>query len=144
MGYGLPAAIGAQIGHSGKLVIDIAGDASIQMNIQELATARQYDLPVKVFILNNRHMGMVRQWQDMHHGGRRAHSYSEASPDFVRLAEAYGWTGLRTERPHHLDDVIRAMIDTPGPVLVDCQVTNVENCYPMVPAGAAHNEVVLG
>lgn len=144
MGYGLPAAIGAQIANPGKLVIDIAGDASIQMNTQELATARQYELPVKVFILNNSHMGMVRQWQDLHHGGRRAHSFSEASPDFVRLAEAYGWSGFRATTPEELDATIGAMINTAGPVLVDCQVANVEDCYPMIPAGAAHNEVVLG
>ena len=143
MGYGLPAAIGAQVAHPGRLVIDIAGDASIQMNIQELATARQHDLPVKLFILNNRHMGMVRQWQDMHHGGRRAHSYSDASPDFVRVAEAYGWTGLRVTRADELEPMIAAMIATPGPVLVDCEVAAVEDCFPMVPAGAAHNKVRL-
>jgi acetolactate synthase-1/2/3 large subunit len=143
MGYGLPAAIGAQVAHPDRLIVDIAGDASIQMNIQELATASQHELPVKVFILNNRHMGMVRQWQDMHHGGRRAHSYSGSCPDFVRLAEAYGWTGLRAERPDELDQVLRTMIGTAGPVLVDCRVANVENCFPMVPAGAAHNNMVL-
>ena len=144
MGYGLPAAIGAQVAFPDRLIIDVAGDASIQMNIQELATARQHDLPVKVFILNNRHMGMVRQWQDRHHEGRRAHSYSEASPDFVALAKAYGWTGLRVGTPDALDATIAAMINTSGPVLLDCEVATVENCYPMVPSGCAHNEVVLG
>lgn len=141
MGYGLPAAIGAQVAHPDRLVIDIAGDASIQMNIQELATARQHDLPVKIFILNNRHMGMVRQWQDRHHAGRRAHSYSDASPDFVRLAEAYGWTGLRISRAAELESAIATMIATPGPVLVDCDVAASEDCFPMVPAGAAHDQV---
>jgi acetolactate synthase-1/2/3 large subunit len=143
MGYGLPAAIGAQVAHPEALVIDVAGEASIQMNIQELATAVQYELPVKVFILNNEHMGMVRQWQDMHHGGRHAHSYASALPDFVRLADAYGWTGLRATRPEELDSTIRSMIDTPGPVLVDCCVAALENCLPMMPSGAAHNEIVL-
>ena len=143
MGYGLPAAIGAQIAHPEALVIDVAGEASIQMNIQELSTAVQHGLPVKVFILNNEHMGMVRQWQDMHHGGRHAHSYVSALPDFVRLAEAYGWTGLRVSAPEDLDGTIRKMIDTPGPVLVDCSVAALENCLPMVPSGAAHNEILL-
>ena len=143
MGYGLPAAIGAQVAHPHALVIDVAGEASIQMNIQELATAVQYDLPVKIFILNNEHMGMVRQWQDMHHGGRHAHSYASALPDFVRLAEAYGWTGLRVSDPAQLDETIRAMIETPGPALVDCRVSRLENCLPMMPSGAAHNEIVL-
>ena len=143
MGYGLPAAIGAQVVHPEALVIDVAGEASIQMNIQELATAVQYDLPVKVFILNNEHMGMVRQWQDMHHGGRHAHSYASALPDFVRLAEAYGWTGLMVSDPAQLDATIQAMIETPGPVLVDCRVSRLENCLPMMPSGAAHNEIVL-
>jgi acetolactate synthase-1/2/3 large subunit len=143
MGYGLPAAIGAQIAHPDALVIDVAGEASIQMNIQELATAMQHALPVKVFILNNQHMGMVRQWQDLHHGGRRSHSYASALPDFVALAEAYGWTGLRVSDPEMLDATIQSMLHTPGPVLVDCRVAATENCFPMVPSGAAHNEVVL-
>ena len=143
MGYGLPAAIGAQVAHRHALVIDVAGEASIQMNIQELATAVQHQLPVKAFILNNEHMGMVRQWQDMHHGGRHAHSYASALPDFVRLAEAYGWTGLRVSDPAELDATITAMIETPGPVLVDCCVSALENCLPMMPSGAAHNEIVL-
>ena len=143
MGYGLPAAIGAQIANPDALVIDIAGEASIQMNIQELSTAVQYGLPVKIFIINNRHMGMVRQWQDMHYGGRRSQSYSESLPDFVGLAEAYGWTGLRVTDPARLDDTIEKMITTSGPVLVDCNVAQLENCYPMMPSGAAHNEILL-
>ncbi len=144
MGYGLPAAIGAQIAHPGTLVINIAGEASIQMNIQELATAVQHDAPVKLFILNNEYMGMVRQWQQRHHGERYAHSYSSTLPDFVALAKAYGWTGLRVSDPADLDATIRTMIDTPGPVLVDCRVAKLENCYPMMPSGAAHNDIVLG
>jgi acetolactate synthase-1/2/3 large subunit len=103
----------------------------------------QHGLPVKVFILNNQHMGMVRQWQDLHHGGRRSHSYASALPDFVALAEAYGWTGLRVSDPEMLDATIQSMLHTPGPVLVDCRVAATENCFPMVPSGAAHNEVVL-
>ncbi|WP_426166578.1 biosynthetic-type acetolactate synthase large subunit [Sandarakinorhabdus sp. DWP1-3-1] len=142
MGYGLPAAIGAQIAHPDALVIDIAGEASIQMNIQELATASQYRLPVKLFIVNNERMGMVRQWQDRHHGGRHSHSYAESLPDFVMLARAYGWTGLRIDTPDALDAGIRTMLETPGPVLVDCRVVQDENCFPMMPAGAAHNEIV--
>ena len=144
MGYGLPAAIGAQIAHPGALVIDIAGEASIQMNIQELATAVQHDAPVKLFILNNEYMGMVRQWQQRHHGARYAYSYSSTLPDFVALAQAYGWTGLRVSDPADLDATIRTMIDTPGPVLVDCRVAKLENCYPMMPSGAAHSDMVLG
>ena len=144
MGYGLPAAIGAQEGNPGKLVIDVAGEASILMNIQELSTAVQHDLPVKVFIVNNQYMGMVRQWQDMNYDGRYSHSYSEALPDFVKLAEAFGATGLRITKPEDLDAGIEKMIATKGPVIVDCQVVQLENCYPMVPAGAAHYEVVLG
>jgi acetolactate synthase-1/2/3 large subunit len=143
MGYGLPAAIGAQIGNPNALVIDIAGEASIQMNIQELATATQYRLPVKVFILNNEYMGMVRQWQDLTYGGRYAESYSESLPDFVRLAEAYGWTGLRIERPDELEDGIAAMLSAPGPVLVDCRVAKLANCFPMIPSGAAHTDMIL-
>ena len=143
MGYGLPAAIGAQIGHPDALVIDIAGEASIQMNIQELGTASQYELPVKVFILNNEHMGMVRQWQDLTYQGRRSHSYSDSLPDFVKLAEAYGWKGLRLERPDELDDGIAAMLAHPGPVMVDCRVAKLANCFPMIPSGAAHTEMIL-
>jgi acetolactate synthase-1/2/3 large subunit len=143
MGYGLPAAIGAQIGNPGALVIDIAGEASIQMNIQELATATQYRLPVKIFILNNEYMGMVRQWQDLTYDGRHAESYSDALPDFVKLAEAYGWTGLRIENPGELDGGIATMLETPGPVLVDCKVAKLANCFPMIPSGAAHTEMIL-
>jgi len=143
MGYGLPAAIGAQLGFPDRLVIDIAGEASILMNIQEMSTAKQYRLPVKIFILNNEYMGMVRQWQELNHGGRYAESYSEALPDFVKLAEAYGWTGMRIEKPEELDDGIAAMIDTPGPVMVDCRVAKLANCFPMIPSGAAHTEMML-
>ena len=143
MGYGLPAAIGAQLGNPNALVIDIAGEASIQMNIQELATAKQYELPVKVFVLNNEYMGMVRQWQELNYQSRYAHSYSESLPDFVKLAEAYGWKGLRIEDPADLDDGIAAMLAHPGPVFVDCRVAKHANCFPMIPSGAAHNEMLL-
>ncbi|WP_380879190.1 acetolactate synthase [Sphingomonas sp. DBB INV C78] len=143
MGYGLPAAIGAQIGNPNALVIDIAGEASIMMNIQEMSTATQYRLPVKIFILNNEYMGMVRQWQDLTYGGRYSESYSEALPDFVKLAEAYGWTGLRIEDVADLDSGIEAMISTPGPVMVDCRVAKLANCFPMIPSGAAHTEMIL-
>jgi acetolactate synthase-1/2/3 large subunit len=143
MGYGLPAAIGAQIGNPNALVIDIAGEASILMNIQEMSTATQYRLPVKVFILNNEYMGMVRQWQDLTYGSRYSESYSEALPDFVKLAEAYGWTGLRIENPADLDDGIAAMLAAPGPVMVDCRVAKLANCFPMIMSGAAHTEMIL-
>ncbi|TVV71319.1 acetolactate synthase 3 large subunit [Sphingomonas solaris] len=143
MGYGLPAAIGAQLGNPNALVIDVAGEASIQMNIQELATATQYKLPVKVFILNNEYMGMVRQWQDLTYGGRHSHSYSDSLPDFVKLAEAYGWTGIRIEGPDELDAGIARMLETDGPVMVDCRVSKVANCFPMIPSGAAHTEMIL-
>lgn len=144
MGYGLPAAIGAQIGNPDALVIDIAGEASILMNIQEMSTAVQYRLPVKVFILNNEYMGMVRQWQDLTYEGRHSESYSEALPDFVKLAEAYGWTGLRIETADQLDDGIAAMLAVNGPVMVDCRVAKLENCFPMIPSGAAHCDMLLG
>ena len=143
MGYGLPAAIGAQLGNPNALVIDIAGEASIQMNIQELGTATQYRLPVKVFILNNEYMGMVRQWQELNHGGRYSESYSEALPDFVKLAEAYGWKGIRIETADALDEGIAAMLAHDGPVMVDCRVAKLANCFPMIPSGAAHNEMML-
>ena len=143
MGYGLPAAIGAQLGNPSALVIDIAGEASIQMNIQELGTATQYRLPVKVFILNNEYMGMVRQWQELNHGGRYSESYSEALPDFVKLAEAYGWTGIRISEASELDDGIAAMLAADGPVMVDCRVAKLANCFPMIPSGAAHTDMVL-
>ena len=143
MGYGLPAAIGAQLGHPDALVIDIAGEASILMNIQEMSTATQYRLPVKVFILNNEYMGMVRQWQELTYSSRYSESYSEALPDFVKLAEAYGWKGLRIEDPADLDDGIAAMLAHDGPVMVDCRVAKLANCFPMIPSGAAHTEMIL-
>jgi acetolactate synthase-1/2/3 large subunit len=143
MGYGLPAAVGVQMAHPGSLVIDIAGDASVLMTMQEMSTAVQHDLPIKVFILNNEWMGMVRQWQQLLHGERYSHSYSASLPDFVKLAEAYGAKGFRAEHPDELDDVIRKMIATPGPVIVDCRVTKEENCFPMIPSGKAHNEMIM-
>ncbi len=143
MGYGLPAAIGAQLGNPRALVIDIAGEASIQMNIQELATATQYRLPVKIFILNNQYMGMVRQWQELTYAGRYAESYSDSLPDFVKLGEAYGWKGILIEKPGELDDGIAAMLDHDGPVIVDCRVAKLANCFPMIPSGAAHTEMML-
>jgi len=144
MGYGLPAAYGVQVAHPDALVIDIAGEASIQMNIQELSTVMQYGLPVKVFIINNQWMGMVRQWQELLHGSRYSQTYSASLPDFVKLAEAYGARGLRAEKPAELDDMIVEMIDHPGPVIFDCQVDQKENCFPMIPSGAAHYEMLLG
>ena len=144
MGYGLPAAVGVQVAHPQSLVIDIAGDASVQMTMQELSTAIQYDLPIKVFILNNQWMGMVRQWQELLHGERYSHTYSDSLPDFVKLAEAYGALGLRAEHPDELDAKIQAMIQHTGPVLFDCRVENAENCFPMIPSGKAHNEMLLG
>jgi acetolactate synthase-1/2/3 large subunit len=143
MGYGLPAAIGAQLAHPDALVVDIAGEASILMNIQELSTAIQHCLPVKIFILNNQYMGMVRQWQDLLHGGRLSHSYSEALPDFVKLAEAYGAKGIRCSDPTSLDAAIIEMIDSPQTVVFDCVVDKTENCLPMIPSGKAHNEMLL-
>ncbi|WP_294356770.1 biosynthetic-type acetolactate synthase large subunit [uncultured Sphingomonas sp.] len=143
MGYGLPAAIGAQLGNPGALVIDIAGEASIQMNIQELATATQYRLPVKVFILNNEYMGMVRQWQELTYESRYAESYSDSLPDFVRLAEAYGWKGIRIEAPDQLDAGVADMLAHDGPVMVDCRVAKLANCFPMIPSGAAHTDMIL-
>jgi acetolactate synthase-1/2/3 large subunit len=143
MGYGLPAAIGAQLAHPKSLVIDIAGEASILMNMQEMSTAIQYRLPVKVFILNNEYMGMVRQWQELLHGGRYSQSYSEALPDFVKLAEAYGGRGIRCSNPADLDQAILEMIDYDGPVLFDCVVEKRENCFPMIPSGKAHNDMLL-
>ena len=143
MGYGLPAAIGAQLGNPNALVIDIAGEASIQMNIQELATATQYRLPVKVFILNNEYMGMVRQWQELTYSSRYSESYSDSLPDFVKLAEAYGWKGIRISAPGELDDGIAAMLAHDGPVMVDCRVAKLTNCLPMIPSGAAHTDMIL-
>jgi acetolactate synthase-1/2/3 large subunit len=143
MGYGLPAAIGAQLGNPGKLVIDIAGEASIQMNIQELGTASQYRLPVKIFILNNEWMGMVRQWQELTYESRYSNSYSASLPDFVALAQAYGWKGIRIESEADLDAGIAEMIAYDGPVIVDCRVTKEANCFPMIPSGAAHTDMIL-
>tara|TARA_R110002096_G_scaffold309403_4_gene503996 strand:- start:21562 stop:23316 length:1755 start_codon:yes stop_codon:yes gene_type:complete len=143
MGYGFPAAMGVQMGHPKSLVIDVAGEASIQMNIQELSTVMQYGLPVKIFILNNEYMGMVRQWQDLNHDGRYSNSYTASLPDFVKLAESYGATGFKVEHPDELDATIMKMIETDGPVIVDCRVEKLANCYPMIPSGAAHNEMIL-
>ena len=143
MGYGLPAAIGVQVAHPNALVIDIAGEASVQMTMQEMSTAVQYRLPIKVFILNNERMGMVRQWQDLLHGGRYAHSYSESLPDFVKLAEAFGAKGIKVSDPALLDDAIAEMIAYDGPVLLDCMVEKHENCLPMIPSGKPHNEMIL-
>ncbi len=144
MGYGLPAAMGVQIAHPDALVIDIAGEASILMNIQEMSTLAQYRLPVKVFILNNQYMGMVRQWQELLHGSRYSESYSEALPDFVKLAEAFHGSGLRAESVDQLDDVIREMLSNDRPTIADIAVDQKENCFPMIPSGAAHNEMILG
>jgi acetolactate synthase-1/2/3 large subunit len=143
MGYGLPAAIGAQLGNPGALVIDIAGEASIQMNIQEMGTATQFRLPVKIFILNNEYMGMVRQWQELTYESRYSESYSDSLPDFVKLAESYGWKGIRITDPADLDAGIEAMIAHDGPVMVDCVVSKGANCFPMIPSGAAHTEMLL-
>jgi acetolactate synthase I/II/III large subunit len=144
MGYGLPAAVGVQLAHPHSLVIDIAGEASVLMTMQEMSTAVQYRLPIKIFILNNQYMGMVRQWQELLHGGRYSHSYTEALPDFVKLAEAYHCVGLRCQKPAELDRVIKNMIEVDRPVIVDCVVDPTENCFPMIPAGRAHNEMILG
>lgn len=143
MGYGLPAAIGVQVAHPKSLVIDIAGDASVLMTMQEMSTAVQHDLPVKIFVLNNQYMGMVRQWQQLLHGNRISHSYMESLPDFVKLAEAYGCVGLRAEHPAELDDAIAEMLRVRKPVIFDCRVANLENCFPMIPSGKAHNEMLL-
>lgn len=143
MGYGLPAAIGTQVAFPKATVVDIAGEASILMNMQELSTAVQHKLPVKVFIINNQYMGMVRQWQELLHGGRYSHSYSESLPDFVKLAEAYGAHGVRAQTPDELDAKINEMLDSDLPVLFDCVVDKDENCYPMIPSGAAHNEMLF-
>jgi len=144
MGYGLPATIGVQMAHPKSLVIDIAGDASVLMTMQEISTAVQYRLPVKIFILNNQYMGMVRQWQQLLHGNRLSESYSEALPDFVKLAEAYGAVGMRAEKPSELDSAIKAMIEVDRPVIFDCRVASLANCFPMIPSGKAHNEMLLG
>ncbi|HJT07733.1 MAG TPA: acetolactate synthase 3 large subunit [Stellaceae bacterium] len=144
MGYGLPAAMGVQVAHPDALVIDIAGEASILMNIQEMSTVCQYRLPVKVFILNNQYMGMVRQWQELLHGARYSESYTAALPDFVKLADAFGAVGLRATRPDDVDRVIKEMLASDKAVIVDMVVDQMENCFPMIPSGAAHNEMLLG
>ncbi|HTK14658.1 MAG TPA: acetolactate synthase 3 large subunit [Xanthobacteraceae bacterium] len=143
MGYGLPAAVGVQMAHPKALVIDVAGEASVQMTMQEMATAAQYRLPIKIFILNNSYMGMVRQWQELLHGGRYSESYSESLPDFVKLAEAYHCVGIRCDKPDELDAAIKRMIEVDKPVIFDCVVDQNENCFPMIPSGRAHNEMLL-
>jgi acetolactate synthase-1/2/3 large subunit len=144
MGYGLPASVGVQLAHPNSLVIDIAGEASVLMTMQEMSTAVQHRLPVKIFILNNQYMGMVRQWQELLHGGRYSESYTAALPDFVKLAEAYHAVGIRCDKPGDLDHSIREMIDVDRPVIFDCVVDPAENCFPMIPSGRAHNEMLLG
>jgi len=144
MGYGLPAAVGVQVAHPKKLVIDIAGEASVLMTMQEMSTAVQYSLPIKIFILNNEYMGMVRQWQELLHDKNYSESYTAALPDFVKLAEAYGCVGIRAEKPEELDDKIIEMINTDRPVIFDCMVDKEENCFPMIPSGKPHNEMLLG
>ena len=144
MGFGLPAAIGVQIANPGKLVVDIAGEASILMTMQEISTAVQYKLPIKIFILNNEYMGMVRQWQELLHEKNYSESYTAALPDFVKLAEAYGCVGIRANKPSELDEKIIEMISTDRPVIFDCRVDKMENCYPMIPSGKAHNQMLLG
>lgn len=144
MGYGVPAAIGAQIANPSDLVMCISGDASFLMNMQELGTLKQYELPVKIIIINNRYMGMVRQWQELIYSSRESHSYMESLPDFVKLAECFGIKGIRCENPAELDSKLKEMLDHKGPVLFDCVVEKSENVFPMIPAGAAHNEILLG
>jgi acetolactate synthase-1/2/3 large subunit len=144
MGYGLPSSIGVQLAHPKSLVIDIAGEASVLMNMQEMSTAVQHRLPVKIFVINNQYMGMVRQWQELLHGGRYAESYTHSLPDFVKLAEAYHAVGIRCEKPGDLDGAIKEMIDVDRPVIFDCVVDQNENCFPMIPSGRAHNEMILG
>jgi acetolactate synthase-1/2/3 large subunit len=144
MGYGLPSALGVQVANPGKLVIDISGEASFMMNMQELGTLSQYNLPVKIFVVNNEWMGMVRQWQELSHGGRYSESYSDSLPDFVKLAESFGIKGLRAEKAGDMDATIDQMLAHDGPVLCDIRVVKDENCFPMIPSGAAHNEMLLG
>ena len=143
MGYGLPAAIGAQVANPDSLVIDIAGESSILMNIQEMSTAVQHKLPVKIFILNNEYMGMVRQWQELLHKGRYSESYMHSLPDFVKLAESFNAIGLRATKPSEVDNVIKEMIKSDKTVIADIVVDKEENCFPMIQSGAAHNEMVL-
>ena len=144
MGFGLPAAIGVQLAHPGKLVVDIAGEASVLMTMQEISTAIQYRLPIKIFILNNEYMGMIRQWQELLHDKNYSESYTAALPDFVKLAEAYGCVGIRATKPSELDEKINEMISIDKPVIFDCLVDKTENCYPMIPSGKAHNQMLLG
>ena len=144
MGYGLPAAVGVQIAHPGKLVIDIAGEASVLMTMQEMSTAVQYKLPIKIFILNNEYMGMVRQWQELLHEKNYSESYTAALPDFVKLAESYGCIGIRAKTPSELDEKIKEMIEVDKPVIFDCVVDKQENCFPMIPSGKPHNQMILG
>ena len=144
MGYGFPASVGVQMAHPNSLVINVAGEASWLMNMQEMGTASQYNLPVKQFILNNERLGMVRQWQELLHGERYSSSWSESLPDFVKLAEAFGWKGICVSDPKDLDDAIVEMLEFDGPVLFDCLVEKHENCFPMIPSGAPHNEMLLG
>ncbi len=144
MGYGLPAAVGVQVAHPNKLVIDIAGEASVLMTMQEMSTAVQYSLPIKIFILNNEYMGMVRQWQELLHDKNYSESYTAALPDFVKLAEAYGCVGIRATNPEELDDKIIEMVNTDRPVIFDCLVDKQENCFPMIPSGKPHNQMLLG
>ena len=144
MGYGLPAAVGVQVAHPNKLVIDIAGEASVLMTMQEMSTAVQYNLPIKIFILNNEYMGMVRQWQELLHDKNYSESYTAALPDFVKLAEAYGCVGIRATTPDELDDKIIEMLNTDRPVIFDCLVDKQENCFPMIPSGKPHNQMILG
>jgi len=144
MGYGLPAAVGVQVAHPKKLVIDIAGEASVLMTMQEMSTAVQYSLPIKIFILNNEYMGMVRQWQELLHDKNYSESYTAALPDFVKLAEAYGCVGIRAKTPEELDDKIIEMLNTDQPVIFDCMVDKLESCFPMIPSGKPHNQMLLG
>ncbi len=144
MGYGLPAAIGVQMAHPESLVIDIAGDASVLMTMQEMSTAVQHHLPVKIFVINNQYMGMVRQWQQLLHGNRLSESYMDSLPDFVKLADAYGCVGLRCDKPDDLDAAIEEMIGVKRPVIFDCRVAQLANCFPMIPSGKAHHEMLLG
>ena len=144
MGYGLPAAVGVQVANPEKLVIDIAGEASVLMTMQEMSTAVQYKLPIKIFILNNEYMGMVRQWQELLHEKNYSESYTAALPDFVKLAEAYGCVGIRATKPNELDEKINEMINIDKPVIFDCVVDKNENCFPMIPSGKPHNQMLLG
>jgi acetolactate synthase-1/2/3 large subunit len=144
MGYGLPSAVGVQVAHPDKLVIDIAGEASVLMTMQEMSTAVQYKLPIKIFIINNEYMGMVRQWQEILHEKNYSESYTAALPDFVKLAEAYGCVGIRAKKPDELDEKITQMLSVNKPVIFDCVVDKEENCYPMIPSGKAHNQMLLG